>query len=285
MKKKIAKYLQRIKGTQIYEQISKEKAYGGLNLINIKERILAIKTKLTMEAFEQKPETDNIIYQLGTHAENFFKTKIIGPKKEIIHEKIKPIITKINQYQKNIKNFKKRHKRPMKAKDYHRIIFPKEIKDIDGNIFQAIEPKLVSTNYLTMYNLLPFINMPCRLCRREIESQDHLFFYCRETEAVRRTMRIYLTAAGTQDQSANNIIQMNDVKNKIEIQIMSYFKHVIWSYYKLSFSKIISDREIQKKFINDISFYIEHIYTNLSHYKCKLIEPSISGLGSPLPSW
>ena len=108
--------------------------------------------------------------------------------------------------------------------------------------------------------------MPCRLCNREIESQNHLFFYCRETEAIRKTMHIYLNAAGTQDQSANNIIHMNDVNNKIEIQIMSYFKHIIWSYYKLSFKKVISDQEIQKKFINDISFYIEHIYTNLPTY-------------------
>ena len=57
--KKVARYLQIIKHQEVYESVTREKNQGGLNLINLKDRIIAIKTKLTIEAIEQKSETDN----------------------------------------------------------------------------------------------------------------------------------------------------------------------------------------------------------------------------------
>ena len=81
--RKVASYLQRIKSTDLYDQVSKQRPEGGLNLINIKERIIAIKTKLILEAIDQKPETDNVIYQLGTCKKKIPEKKIPGQKKEI----------------------------------------------------------------------------------------------------------------------------------------------------------------------------------------------------------
>ena len=79
--RKIASYFQLTKAMDVYDHVSRKKLEGGLNLINVKERIIAIKTKLIIEAIEQKPETDNIIYQLSTFAEKIYDKKIIGPKK------------------------------------------------------------------------------------------------------------------------------------------------------------------------------------------------------------
>ena len=69
----------------------------------------------------------------------------------------------------------------MKPRYYQRMIFPKEINDIQNNIFKAIEPKLTSIDFLMLYNLLPCKNEYCKLCSREFESIDHLFFHCSET--------------------------------------------------------------------------------------------------------
>ena len=96
--------IQRIKCREIYEQISKERLQGGLNLINLKERIISTTKKLTFEAFEQKPETDNITYQLGTHSEKIINTKLTGPKTDKTNDKDKQIVDKLIKYQKKSPN-------------------------------------------------------------------------------------------------------------------------------------------------------------------------------------
>ena len=54
--RKVASYLQRIKSTDLYDQVSKQRPQGGLNLINIKERIIAIKARLILEAIDKKTQ-------------------------------------------------------------------------------------------------------------------------------------------------------------------------------------------------------------------------------------
>ena len=101
----------------------------------------------------------------------------------------------------------------MKAKDYHQIIFPKQIRDTQNNILKAIEPKLKSLNYLILYNLLPLKNENCSLCKLDIETINHLIFECHKTAQIIQTFFIYLTAAGTQNQSKRNIKEMYEMNN------------------------------------------------------------------------
>ena len=57
--KDVAGYLQPIK-EEVLENVSKRKIEGGLNLINLMERIDSLKIKQILEADTQIPETDNI---------------------------------------------------------------------------------------------------------------------------------------------------------------------------------------------------------------------------------
>ena len=50
---KVASYLQIIKSRDLQDQVSKKKPEAELNLINMKERIIAIKTKLILEAIDK----------------------------------------------------------------------------------------------------------------------------------------------------------------------------------------------------------------------------------------
>ena len=259
--RKIASYFQLTKAMDVYEHVSKKKLEGGLNLINVKERIIAIKTKLIIEAIEQKSETDNIIYQLSTYAEKIYDKKITGPKKEIVGDKMKQITDKIIKYLKNLKNFKKRHKREMKSKDYQHIMFPKLIKDSHNNHLKAIEPKLISLNYLIVHKLLPFKDEKCPLCKINTETIDHLLFECHKTITIRQTLATFLTAAGTENQTKRNIKEMNEINNVLEIQIISYFKYAIWTYRNIARFTNINYEAINKKFHKDINFYIQHIYS------------------------
>ena len=58
-------------------------------------------------------------------------------------------------------------------------------------------------------------------------------------------MYIYLTADATQGQSPQNIIVMHDMNNKIEIQVMSYYKNAVWNYYKIASIRNVSAQEIK----------------------------------------
>ena len=56
---KLSTYIQRIKNKEIYYKISKPIEKGGLGLINIEQRIQAIKIKELLQAEQNRPETDD----------------------------------------------------------------------------------------------------------------------------------------------------------------------------------------------------------------------------------
>ena len=63
------------KGQEILEKISKTKEEGGLGLINLTERIQAIKILELLNAANQRPESDNIIYEIGIKQMAIYETK------------------------------------------------------------------------------------------------------------------------------------------------------------------------------------------------------------------
>ena len=109
-------------------------------------------------------------------------------------------------------------------------MFPKSVKEMQNNIMKAIESKLITINYIICYNLLPFTNDACRLCKMEIESTGHLLFEWYKTVSARQTPYNYLTAAGKIDQSKRNIKETYEISNLLQIQILGYYKHAIGLY-------------------------------------------------------
>ena len=120
----VAKYLQYVKGKEVLDQIAKRKEEGGLNLINLKERIEAIKIKELIQAEDQLPETDDLIYEIGIKQKTLFGKLIPGPKSEITGPKYRENINRIEIEKEAIKNYKSRKKK-LKAGEIQQVIFPK----------------------------------------------------------------------------------------------------------------------------------------------------------------
>ena len=90
---------------------------GGLGLINVKERIQAIQALEYLQANQQLPETDNVLFEVGLHQKTLYGMVVVkganAPQtKELINLLLKDI-NKINQYT-----------------AAHKIVKPKNIQDI-----------------------------------------------------------------------------------------------------------------------------------------------------------
>ena len=110
--KEVEKYLSKYKGQEILEKISKTQEEGGLGLINLTERIQAIKILELLNAANQRPESDNIIYEMGIKQMAIYGTNYVGSKAEETNDIIKLLEKNINE----INKFRIRHKRT-KPKD------------------------------------------------------------------------------------------------------------------------------------------------------------------------
>ena len=118
------KYLCKYKGQEILEKISKTKEEGGLGLINLTERIQDIKILELLNAASQRPENDNIIYEIGIKQMAIYVTNYVGSKAEETNDIIKLLEKNIDE----INKFRIRHK-TTKPKDIQKIIFPKDKKN------------------------------------------------------------------------------------------------------------------------------------------------------------
>ena len=125
--KDIENYLQPTKGDEILEHAERRINEGGLNLINITERIETLKLREIIEADTKLPETDNIVHMIGTRDKQIYGKTINGPKAESNTEQEKKAIKRIEEKQESLTNYKKRHKKLI-TKDIQRIMFPKEKK-------------------------------------------------------------------------------------------------------------------------------------------------------------
>ena len=73
-------YLCQYKGQEIVEKVSNTKDEGGLGLINLTERLQAIKILELLNAASQKPESDNIIYEIGIKQMAIYGTNLCRVK-------------------------------------------------------------------------------------------------------------------------------------------------------------------------------------------------------------
>ena len=87
------------KGQEIIEKISKTKEEGelALGLINLTERIQAIKILELHNAASQRPESDNIIYKIGIKQMAIYGTNYVGSKAEETNDIIKLLEKNIDE--------------------------------------------------------------------------------------------------------------------------------------------------------------------------------------------
>jgi len=64
--KRVSRFLQHLGRRDLLENVSRKRKEGGLYLMNLTERIQAIKVKEIIEDESQIPATDNLIYAGGT---------------------------------------------------------------------------------------------------------------------------------------------------------------------------------------------------------------------------
>ena len=64
------------------ENISRKRKEGGLDLVSLKERIQSIKGKAMTAAESQIPETDYLMYAVGTKQKLIYGKIFLGPKME-----------------------------------------------------------------------------------------------------------------------------------------------------------------------------------------------------------
>ena len=255
---KISKFFQYIKGTEIMEQVSKNVDEGGLNLINLRERIETIKAKQILDSELQIPESDNIIYQVGVKQHKIYSKQFPGPKSLTPHSKLRHTVTMLEQNILVIRNFKTRKKK-FTTKDLQSILFPKQKRHYYKENLQAVEQKLKSCNYLIVHNLGPFrSNMPCPLCKKDNDCSQHLLFSCKVTNKARSLAKEWLNIFNIEFNNAN-IVEMKDVKTGIINHIISYYKFNCLSHKMLAWKENISDDRIAAKFDKDVPFYVENI--------------------------
>ena len=162
----------------MYEKVAREREAGGLGLINIEERIKAIKARDLIESEEEIIEKDDLFYELGTKQHIVAGRISTGPKAEIMRKDLKHIIKDIEKSQEDIVNYRTRKKK-IKTSDIHKILYPKEKTLIPNTIFIPENPKSISINYLVAYEILPVhSSMTCKFCRTEKESINHLLLEC-----------------------------------------------------------------------------------------------------------
>ena len=86
----------------MYEKVAREREAGGLGLINIEERIKAIKARDLIETEEETIEKDDMFYELGTKQHNVAGRISTGPKAEIMRKDLKHIVKDIEKSQEDI---------------------------------------------------------------------------------------------------------------------------------------------------------------------------------------
>ena len=256
----VGKYLSKFKSKQTLEKVQKRIEEGGLNLINITERIETIKAKEMLESGTGIPETDNIVYGLGTKQKKLLGKLFTGPKSENINEECKEIVSQVESKIETIKNYKKRHK-DTRTKQLQDILFSKEKMYYFKGIFTTKDPRLISMNYQMLHGLLPlFGNNLCNFCKREKETLEHILFKCTFLENIRREAKEWLEIISNRKFDDRWIIEMIDVENIVENQLISLYKSVLWKYRNVYFNKTPNEKIIKDKLESELRFYIHFKY-------------------------
>ncbi len=257
--KNVGEYLQRIKNREVLEKVQRKFNKGGLNLINIKERIETLKIKQILDSENQLPESDNIIYELGHKQKTIFNKNYIGPKIEIIPTHIKKSLAKLEPKIEIIRNYKQRHKN-LPTKTLQGIIFEEPEVTVYKETLQNNNPKLTAINYLTAQGLLPIYNaVKCFFCKMEQETIDHIMLTCHYLKPLRDEVEKWL-AFRNKNLNKMTVIYMQNIKVGIENEIISKYKETIWkNRIKATQGNLQPMDKIIRKLDQDIQNYIRRL--------------------------
>ena len=162
-----------------------------------------------------------------------YGTNYVGSKAEEMNDIIKLLEKNIDE----INKFRIRHK-TTKPKDIQKIIFPKDKKTYFTEIYDAIESKLMSTNYRMLQGLLSFRNnRPCYICGKYEDNLDHLLFQCPFLARARNLGKgcTWLEIAGIDQDNFNKhtLIKMTEV-DALQNNVISNYKDIILKNRKLA---------------------------------------------------
>ena len=222
----VSKFIQAEKATEVYDQVAKPKRKGGLNLLNLKERIVAIKVKQLENLNQIEPEHDDLLFYIGTRQKKVFGKLIDGPKKEINNNKYEKTISLATQHIKKIGNIEK-----TKTKDIQQILFNKIDEYTSPAIFWGNKIKHHAMNYKIAKNILN--NRPseyCQFCGRNPETVKHLFVECSKLYQIRNQIREWISLLRNSPTpiTPDMILRGIYVKTTLEQFLLSEYKIQVW---------------------------------------------------------
>ena len=217
-------YLNPIIGSSTYQQVIKEKENGGLGLINLKERIKAIKTYLIINSFNNLPEADDLMYYFGTRVQKVYGTAIGGrncsDRKSKWEKYLKLIYAEIDNINFTTKT---------KPKDIELKIKKERQEIIHKHLFYSKDPKLISINYAIAYSILEVRTYErCIFCKSESETIEHLFTQCNKLLNIRNKITKLLQPIEPVNFHRIQILYMENQTNLITHIVISTYKQMIW---------------------------------------------------------
>ena len=259
--REIQKYLDPLCGAKIYDQVVKPIKNGGLGLINIKERIIAIKYFTILKSKDHIPEADDIIYELGTRCLKVFGDRFAGPSsfnRNSSHEDYYSELFKL------FKDNKIKFNNKTKPKDIEAQI-KKDNSIAFKQLFGSKDPRLISINYVVAYRLLPiWSGNDCVFCQRIEESYKHLFIECGKIHMIRNKILNLITPIEPFDFNILSIYYMEGIKNISTHIVISYYKRYVWHYRERLRSGSLTRSEMDynvmwKKIESEIRFFLQHL--------------------------
>ena len=149
------------------------------------DRIQAIKLLEFLNAANQRPQSDTIIYDISIRQKAIYDLHFVVVTSRRNEDIIKLLAKNIDEINKS----KIRHK-TTNLQDIQKIIFPKDTKVYFTEIYDVIKSRLISVNYLMFHDLLSFRNnRPYYICGKYENKSDHLIH-------ARNLAKGWLNAAG-----------------------------------------------------------------------------------------
>ena len=266
--KLINNWINGARGEYIIEKLMKPKLEGGAGLLNLRERLKAIKIKARgfLITGNWGKEQDTIVYWAGTRNKTLSNRDVKGPKCEHCRnysEKTFRLMVKHKEQLKNIET--------LKVKEIEEILGKTEKQEIDfGNIYKGISTKLISLNYRIATNILKTAinrndrDRSCSFCKSRSETIYHLFLECNLLGEMRDDLLRYANSIREREESINwnYIINMKNMENKIEYEIISIYKKVIWQFAcNIRFNnENLEINKMRRQYEIDLSFYLTYIY-------------------------
>ena len=222
-------------GENIIKLLNKSKANGGMGLLNVAQRLMAIKVKSLrfMMAGKTRTELEFITYWAGTKFFTLSGKHLIGPKCENCVNDYGKTVNVMCKYKNQLSKIEL-----LKVKDIEEIIFKVETNaPTYSGIYNGTSMKNVSLNFKIATNILKTAiklniqNRSCIYCKERVETIYHIFFECKTLEYLRKdAIKIIRTLRKDQQKLTwNYLVNMKEIKHKMEYEIISIYKKIIWN--------------------------------------------------------